>query len=59
MKPVPKPSVLLLTEIFKYVIELHHKFKPIFRSWNGGVPMIHLQRPEDVEVRNSMITKGY
>ncbi|PNF27068.1 Cytochrome P450 4C1, partial [Cryptotermes secundus] len=37
-------------ETFKYITENHNTFRPIFRSWNGSVPNIHLLRPEDVEV---------
>lgn len=55
----PLNSVLLLTETFKYIIENHVNFRPIFRTWNGSVPNIHLLRPEDVEVRNSVVTKEY
>ncbi|KDR12229.1 Cytochrome P450 4C1 [Zootermopsis nevadensis] len=46
------PPLIFLkrNEIFKYVLTISRVFSPIFRTWTGRIPQVHLQRPEDIEV---------
>jgi hypothetical protein len=48
-----KQGVLLFAEIFKFMLTAQRTYSPIFRTWNGSMPQIHLQKPEDVEVRHN------
>ncbi|KAL1502153.1 hypothetical protein ABEB36_007340 [Hypothenemus hampei] len=47
--------------LFDVISARHKKFGPIFRSWNGSAPMIHIYKPEHAQIilrSNVSITKG-
>lgn len=35
------------------------KFAPLFRSWFGGFPVVHLLKPEHVEVKEINLNLGF
>jgi hypothetical protein len=47
-----KHSVAMFSELMQVFVAIHREFWPIFRTWNGSLPEVHIQRPEDVEVCN-------
>jgi hypothetical protein len=40
----------IVTEMFGFYLKTYDKYKPIWCTWSGGSPQIHLTRPEHVEV---------
>ncbi|KAK9744665.1 Cytochrome P450 [Popillia japonica] len=48
-------------DLIKVFIGKLKKFAPLFRSWNGSIPEIHLMKPEHIEIimsSSNHITKG-
>jgi len=45
--------VVLLTDIFQLIRMSEEMFGPIYRTWMGNKPHVHLLQPEDVEVMSS------
>uniref|UniRef100_A0AAR5PE84 Cytochrome P450 n=2 Tax=Dendroctonus ponderosae TaxID=77166 RepID=A0AAR5PE84_DENPD len=48
-------------DLFQVLADRHRRLGPIFRSWYGSLPMVHIYKPEHVEVifkSNTITSKG-